>query len=221
LRAEVGEYVVARARAFAAALKEASLPLHKDIPYCCGAVIKCISDQLGRHLFSAAKAEPLLEAIYGSKRKCLFDYIGLDYYDPFAAHLFRLLFWWDHELSDRSLRTHLMNAITSKWWDWRILPRGLQFFCETYYEEYDRPVLIAESGMALRHRPGESKSRRRDGMTRSQFLRLHVREVDRIRMRGTPLVGYLIGRYSTTTNGARTRRGLDCSRLITIRAPLE
>ena len=45
--------------------------------------------------------------------------------------------------------------------------------------------------MALRHRQGESKSPRRDGMTRSQFLRLHVHEVDRIRKGGTPLIGYL------------------------------
>jgi beta-glucosidase len=190
-RAEVGQYVVAQARAFALALKEASLPLHKDLPYYFGTFIKRISDQLGRRLFSPAKIQPLLEAIYGSKRKCLFDYIGLDYYDPFAAHLFRLPVWWDHEPSDRSLRSRLMKSITSKWWDWRILPRGLQFFCETYYEEYDRPVLIAESGMALRHRQGESKSPRRDGMTRSQFLRLHVHEVDRIRKRGIPLFGYL------------------------------
>jgi hypothetical protein len=95
-------------------LKQASLPLHKDLPYYFGTVIKRISDQLGRRLFSPAKEEPLLEAIYGSKKKCLFDYIGLDYYDPFAAHLFRLPAWWDHELSDRSLRSRLMNAITSK-----------------------------------------------------------------------------------------------------------
>jgi beta-glucosidase len=32
-RAEVGPYVVVQARAFAVALKQASLPLHKDLPY--------------------------------------------------------------------------------------------------------------------------------------------------------------------------------------------
>jgi len=190
-RAEVREYVLERARAFTVALKQASFQVHKDLPYYFGTVIKRISDQLGRRLFSPAKLESLLEAIYGSKRKCLFDYIGLDYYDPFVAHLFRLPAWWDGELNGRSFRTRLMNAITSRWWDWRILPRGLQFFCETYHEQYGRPVLVAESGMALQHRKGESRSPRRDGMTRSQFLRLHVHEVDRIRKRGTPLIGYL------------------------------
>jgi beta-glucosidase/6-phospho-beta-glucosidase/beta-galactosidase len=85
----------------------------------------------------------------------------------------------------------MMNSVTSKWWDWRVLPRGLQFFCENYYAEFQLPVLIAENGMALRRARGKRKSRRRDRMTRSQFLRLHLHEVARIRKSGIPLIGYL------------------------------
>jgi beta-glucosidase/6-phospho-beta-glucosidase/beta-galactosidase len=52
-------------------------------------------------------------------------------------------------------------------------------------------VLIAENGMALRRRPGSRRRPRKDRMTRSQFLRLHVHEVTKIRADGVPLAGYL------------------------------
>jgi beta-glucosidase/6-phospho-beta-glucosidase/beta-galactosidase len=87
----------------------------------------------------------------------------------------------------------MLATVTSKWWDWRVLPRGLHFFCKHYAEDFQRPVLIAENGMALRRRLDGHKSwrARRDRMTRSQFLRLHVHEVAKIVKDGVPLVGYL------------------------------
>src|SRR5258707_3655739 len=85
-----------------------------------------------------------------------------------------------------------MNNITSKWWDWRVLPVGMRFFCEHYSKDYaGRPVLIAENGMALRRRPDNRITLRRDRMTRSQFLRVHIDEVVRIAQSETPLIGYL------------------------------
>ena len=47
------------------------------------------------------------------------DFIGLDYYDPFAAHIFRLPVWWDHESRSRSFHDWIMNSVTAKWWDWQ------------------------------------------------------------------------------------------------------
>jgi beta-glucosidase/6-phospho-beta-glucosidase/beta-galactosidase len=85
----------------------------------------------------------------------------------------------------------VLATVTSKWWDWRVLPRGLHFFCKHYAEDFGRPVLIAENGMALRRRPDRADRQRRDRMTRSQFLRLHVHEVTKIVNEGIPLVGYL------------------------------
>jgi beta-glucosidase/6-phospho-beta-glucosidase/beta-galactosidase len=101
--------------------------------------------------------------------------------------------FWDHEFRNRSFRTWVLATISSKWWDWRVLPRGLHFFCKHYAEDYRRPVLIAENGMALRRRPGPETAHRerRDGMTRSQYLRLHVHEVIRILQEDIPLLGYL------------------------------
>ncbi len=190
-RAGVKDHMQTQARRFAAAFEHAPVPLHRDLPYWAGALLKKILNALGGRFFNRHTLGPLLETIYESPRTRLFDYLALDYYDPFAAHVFRLPVWWDHEFRNKSVRSWMMDSITSKWWDWRVLPRGLRFFCENYHADYRLPLLIAENGMALRRPPGAREGRRRDRMTRSQFLRLHLHEVERIRQRGVPLLGYL------------------------------
>jgi len=86
-----------------------------------------------------------------------------------------------------------MNSVTSKWWGWRVLPAGMRFFCEHYNQDYgNRPVLIAENGMALRRRFNNRRtSIRRDWVTRSQFLQIHVQEVMNLIKSDVPLIGYL------------------------------
>lgn len=187
----VGAHIRGQAQAFEQAFRAARIPLHRDVSYYFGAALKRLSNWLGYRSFDASHFAPLLDTIYAAPRARLLDYIGLDYYDPFAAHAFRLPVLWDHEFKSRSLRTWMLATVTSKWWDWRVLPRGLHFFCKYYAEDFARPVLIAENGMALRRRLDGRDRPRRDGMTRSQFLRLHVHEVQRIVRDGIPLVGYL------------------------------
>ncbi|HEY0339531.1 MAG TPA: family 1 glycosylhydrolase, partial [Steroidobacteraceae bacterium] len=51
--------------------------------------------------------------------------------------------------------------------------------------------VIAENGMALRRLPDNRPFRRRDNLTRSRYLREHVRVVSRLVEQGQPLVGYL------------------------------
>jgi beta-glucosidase/6-phospho-beta-glucosidase/beta-galactosidase len=190
--ATVEDYVRDKAREFQRSCEEACLLLRKDLPYFVGNALRRFVDRLGSRHFDAGKVQPLLDTVYRSSRHQLSDYVALDYYDPFVAHIFRRPVWWDHEFRNKSLRTWIMNSVTSKWWDWRILPAGLHFFCETYHREYQRPVLIAENGMAQRRRRGQPAAhRRRDRITRSEFLRLHIREVKRIREQGIPLFGYL------------------------------
>lgn len=187
----VKEYILAKIQEFEAAFLAAHLPLRKDLPYYFGALVKRLSNWIGHRNFEPEHFAPLLDAVYRSPRKRLFDILGLDYYDPFAAHAFRLPVLWDHEFKNRSLRSWIMNTITSKWWDWRVLPRGLHFFCKYYAEDFGRPVLIAENGMAIRRRADNRHTRRRDRLTRSDFLRLHLHEVVRITNEGVPLLGYL------------------------------
>ncbi len=191
-REAVDAHIAEQAAKFESDFREARLPLHKDIPYYFGAIFKWIGNRIGRRLFRAEAFPHFLDLLYAQPGGRVFDYLGLDYYDPFAAHAFRFPVFTDHEFQTRSFRAWMMNSLTSKWWDWRVLPRGLHFFCETYSRDYaGRAVLIAENGMALRRRPDNSVLPRRDGMTRSQFLRLHVHEVTRIRQADIPLIGYM------------------------------
>jgi hypothetical protein len=189
-RGEVGADIVRRAKAFDAEFRGARLPLHRDLAFYFGCAAKRLGNALGYRAFSAAPFAPFLDELYAAPQSRVLDYLALDYYDPFAAHVFRLPVWWDHEFRNRSLRSWVLATVTSKWWDWRVLPRGLYFFCRHYAEEYGRPVLIAENGMALR-RGRNWRRPRGDRMTRSQFLRLHVHEVRRLVRDGVPLLGYL------------------------------
>jgi beta-glucosidase/6-phospho-beta-glucosidase/beta-galactosidase len=191
-REDTGDYIVEKARQFRAAFDTARIPLHRDLSYLFGAAVKRLSDWTGQRFFHAKNFGPLLDAIYASPRARLFDFLGLDYYDPFMAHAFRLPVIWDHEFKNKSFHSWVMASISSKWWDWRVLPRGLHFFCDYYSRDFaGRAVLIAENGMALRRLPDNRHSQRRDGMIRSEFLRLHVHEVVKIVNAGIPLFGYL------------------------------
>jgi beta-glucosidase/6-phospho-beta-glucosidase/beta-galactosidase len=190
-RHQLAAYVTDSACDFAHAFRKARLPLHKDLAYYFGALTKRFTDWYGHRHFKSSDFGSAMDDLYASPRARVLDYIGLDYYDPFAAHVFRLPVLWDHEFKDKSMRSWVLNTVTSKWWDWRVLPRGLHFFCQTYAQDFGRPVLIAENGMALRRRPDNQASGRRDKFTRSDFLRLHLREVTRIVNDGIPLIGYL------------------------------
>ena len=190
-RHQIAKYITDCACDFAVAFKKARLPLHKDLAYYFGALTKRVTDWLGFRNFKSTDFAGALDALYASPRWRVLDYIGLDYYDPFAAHLFRLPVIWDHEFKNKSLRSWMLTTVTSKWWDWRVLPRGLYFFCKYYAQDFGRPVLVAENGMALRRRPDNRSSGRRDKMRRSDFLRLHVHEMVRAVNDGVPVVGYL------------------------------
>lgn len=194
-RVEVERHICRKREEFERAFQGARIPFRKDLPYWCGAILKRLSNAMGGEWFDAEKFAPALDAIYGSAkngRARLFDYVALDYYDPFAAHIFRLPTWWDHEGKAKSPHAWLLNTVTSKWWDWRVLPGGLHFFCKYYSEDFGgRAVLIAENGVAMRRRWNNEHSHRRDKINRSEFLKMHVREVERIRADGVPLIGYL------------------------------
>jgi len=190
-RVNVEDYICGCRKRFDAAFRAEAIPLRKDLASLAGKVIKTMSNALGAEWFSAERFAPVLDAIYGSPRGRLMDFIGLDYYDPFAAHIFRLPVLWDHESRSRSFHDWIMNSVTAKWWDWSVLPSGLRFFCKHYADDFERPLLIAENGMALRRRFNNEHFPRRDKLTRSEFIRAHVNEVERLVDEGLPIFGYL------------------------------
>jgi beta-glucosidase len=68
----------------------------------------------------------------------------------------------------------------------------MRFFCEYYSKDFgNRPILIAENGMALRRRMDNKNTQRRDRMTRSHFLRVHFAAVKSMIESEIPLIGYL------------------------------
>ena len=179
-----------RAHAFDARFNAARLfPMHGP-RYFLGQWLKKLHAFVAWRAFQMPAWDRLMAVLYESAEVPL-DYIAYDYYDPFIAHALRWPTWHDFELRRRSLRDWVLESVASKWWDWRMLPEGLAFFTK-HLSRYGLPLLIAENGMALRRLPDNRPVvRRRDNLARSQYLREHVRVVNRLVERGYPLVGYL------------------------------
>ncbi|NJP09421.1 MAG: glycoside hydrolase family 1 protein [Leptolyngbyaceae cyanobacterium RU_5_1] len=203
---QLRDYATANARHLETALRDANLPFRRDLPYQAGRFMHWFSNWFYRRNFDLQPLDYFLQELEASPRQNVFDYIAIDYYDPFIAHIFRLPSFSDFEFKTRGFRSWLMSGITSKWWDWRSLPEGLHFFCKYYAEQlcwdgtgYRYPILIAENGMALRRKPDNSvATRRTDQIRRSQFLEAHVEQVLRLMDEGIPMMGYL--HWSLTDN---------------------
>jgi len=157
--------------------------------YFVGQGLKKLHHMVAKKAFRAPCWTRLTDLLY-ERDEVPLDYIAFDYYDPFVAHALRWPTWHDFESRKRSFRDWMLESVASKWWDWRMLPEGLAFFVK-HLGRFGLPLLIAENGMALRRLPDNSPFHRRDKLARSQYLREHVRVVNRLVERGQPLIGYL------------------------------
>jgi beta-glucosidase len=196
---EVQDYTYYQAKQLETALQTADLSFRRDLPYQLGRLTHWTTNRLGHRLFRVDTLPLFLQELERSPRASVIDYLAIDYYDPFVAHLFRVPAFSDFEFKTRDFRGWLMSGITSKWWDWRSLPEGLHFFCKFYAETLNRPILIAENGMAIRRKPDNSiAAHRPDQLRRSQFLEAHVLQVKRLLQEQIPILGYL--HWSLTDN---------------------
>jgi beta-glucosidase len=197
---EIRDYVDHNAMHLEAALKQANLTFQRDLPYQLGRLTHWASNRLGYRLFDIEQLDLFFQELALSPHPQVFDFLAIDYYDPFIAHIFRLPSFTDFEFKTKGLRAWLMSGITSKWWDWRSLPEGLHFFCKYYSEELGgRPMMIAENGMALRRKPDNSiATHRTDQLRRSEFLVAHLQQVRRLLQESVPMIGYL--HWSLTDN---------------------
>jgi beta-glucosidase len=188
---DLKEYVYTNATTLDKELRAATLPFNRDIPYQIGRLLHWTSNWIGHRMFSVDRCEELLHELEASPRSSVFDFVAIDYYDPFLAHALRFPSFFDLELGTHDFRAWLMSGITSKWWDWRSLPEGLHFFCKFYSQEFNRPVLIAENGMALRRTlDNQVAAQRPDRLRRSDFLEAHIHQVQRLIEEQVPLIGY-------------------------------
>jgi beta-glucosidase len=197
---DLQEYAYSNAQELEIALYKASLPFRHDLPFRLGRLVHRVTNWLGHRNFDIKHFDFYLRELEASPRSNVFDYIAIDYYDPFIAHIFRLPAFSDFEFETKDFRGWLMSGITSKWWDWRSLPEGLHFFCQFYARTLEnRPILIAENGMALRRKPDNSiAAHRTDQLRRSEFIKAHVQQIQRLQNEGVPVIGYM--HWSLTDN---------------------
>ena len=182
------------------AFRKARLPIRSRFRFWSGEVLKKLHHLVAFACSFEEAWKRLLDVLYekdAELSKPPLDFIAIDYYDPFIAHTLR----WPrmHDLFHKH-RQHraptrppfherLLDSITSKWWDWRLLPEGLAFFVHIL-ERYKLPILIAENGMATRS-DAHRHHGRRDKLLRSDYLRAHLAVVKKLRSEGSPLIGYL------------------------------
>lgn len=181
------------------AIMEAKLPFHTDPFVLIGRALHWLTNLISPRYATAESYSFFLDILDKSKRPRVLDYLGIDYYDPFTGHLFRPPSFADLEFKSKSIHGHLMDGLSRKWWDWHMLPEGLHTFCKFYASDFQRGILIAENGMALRRKFDNSVSGpRRDRVTRSEFLTAHVAQVRQLIAEGVPMLGYL--HWSITDN---------------------
>ena len=193
-------YFEGRATEMRESLRQAYLPLRADPLAWAGRAIQGFANFFASR---AAKTEAFrffLDEAARSKRSVVLDFLGLDYYDPFLSHIFRLPTFSDLEFPSGSLTGYLMDGLSSKWWDWHILPEGLRAFCSHYAKAFPgRGILIAENGMAQRVKTdNRAGAHRKDRITRSEFLTIHFRELHKMLEEKLPILGYL--HWSLTDN---------------------
>jgi len=197
---ELGPYLKSRADALRDGLAEARLVCRGDFFAWLGRGVHRLANVLAGRAATPGAFAFFLEEAARSKRTRVLDYLGLDYYDPFLGHIFRPPTFSDLEFPSISLHGHFMDGLSSKWWDWHVLPGGLSAFCRYYAKAFPgRGILIAENGMAVRCQVDDSIcGRRRDNVSRSDFLREHFAQIIQLRSEGFPMLGYL--HWSLTDN---------------------
>ncbi|MBE9178361.1 glycoside hydrolase family 1 protein [Oculatella sp. LEGE 06141] len=197
---EVKDYIDNKASQLEAALRQANLSFRRDLPYQLGRLTHWTTNRLGYRLFHIEQLALFMQELERSPRPQVMDYLAIDYYDPFIAHIFRLPSFSDFEFKTKGFRAWVMSGITSKWWDWRSLPEGLHFFCQYYSQDLgNRPIMIAENGMALRRKLDNSvATHRADQLRRSEFLKAHIDQIKRLLQESVPVLGYM--HWSLTDN---------------------
>ena len=197
---DAGEYFRARANELSRFFTNAALSRRTDIAAMAGAGLHKLANFFASRAAKSDGFAFLFEELKRAKRDRCLDFLGLDYYDPFASHALRMPDFSDLEFRSHSIPEHILDVLASKWWDWHFLPEGMEAFCDYYSKAFpDLGILIAENGMALRCSVDNSAAGpRRDRTTRSDFLEAHLRQIRSMMDKGLPLLGYL--HWSLTDN---------------------
>ena len=152
--------------------------------------------RLINHIYSrlsdASHFRRAIDAAYDSPRQRLFDYLGLDIYDPFTgAYLIKLPTPRRIKEKEPILRVALWENVYDPSEFGRVIRAHAR-------DSGGIPVYIMESGMCHSQKKGEKPHRRFDGLTRDVFLKGMLREMVKGIKEGLPLKGYFF--WSLTDN---------------------
>jgi beta-glucosidase/6-phospho-beta-glucosidase/beta-galactosidase len=152
----------------------AALPLHGAMPR-----------RGGRRGDAGSRGQPqrrAVEAVYGSPHERTLDTLGLDYYDPIAAHHFRL--------PGRRTAGGRNPLPTRQLWDDVPDPAGLTRRLRVEHSLVPgMPIWVVENGLCNRVHNGRSYGRL-DGWDRPRYLREHMAAVVAAIDDGVPVRGY-------------------------------
>lgn len=198
-RDQIGDWLREQHHEFNSRFDRAGPDLEETPAYWLGMLVKWLHHGIGSARFQSNSLALLLNHLYRHPEARTFDYVAFDYYDPFIGNAFRFPRFDEMFMTGLSVREWMMQSITAKWWDWKVLPQGIRFFTELYAEEHPGlPIVMAENGMAVRQRHNRDRFWREDALTRSDFLRMNIGEVVRLKQEGLPLAGYF--HWSLTDN---------------------
>jgi 6-phospho-beta-galactosidase len=196
--ADLREYLTQQAKNLETALAQANLPRYRDFFTPIGQLARHFANRVAIRAIDPHPFDPVLKELAACPYDSVIDYVAIDYYDPFFVNNVRFPSW-TNLFDPKGILAGLSGGFAVKCWEWRLNPKGLYFYSRYYAQDLQRPVMIAENGMALRREfDNRVAMPRRDRVTRSQFLELHVAEVQRLLQDGVPLIGYM--HWSLTDN---------------------
>lgn len=136
--------------------------------------------------------EGAIDAVYGSRRKELVDFLGLDIYDPFSPAV-APKFPTPRRLREREPLLH------TPLWENRYDPAEFGGVLRGYAEDAGGlPIYVLENGMCHRQTKGGAAAPRKDGLTRDVFLRNMLGEMAACLKEAVPVKAYSF--WSLTDN---------------------
>lgn len=139
--------------------------------------VDTLVDRATRSVFT--RFDATADALYASTRPRKLDYLAFDYYDPVIGHF--------AGPARSGFGPHRSRWYAAELWEQNTTADGLAVFLrQAYLQVPDRPILVAENGMAT-----PDANPRPDGVRRDAFLRSMTDEIMRAKGEGIPVAGYV------------------------------